>query len=379
LIVEIATRADVEGSHHWREAFAVNRKDHRYYELVEDTIRQGFDYGYFAIRDESGEVRAVQPYFINNQDLLAGTGPKIHRLAGFIRRVFPRFLQMRTLMIGCAAGEGHLDAKDEVTRQLVAENLAMAIKQRSRDLCTGLIVFKEFTAADRPALTRLLVSGFSRIPSMPMTRLRLNYTSFNEYLCDAISRSMRSKLRRKFKASAQQAELEMEIVRDAAPYIAELYPLYLAVYERAKLKFEKLSPDYFREIGQKMPERTMFFLWRKGGKLVAFNLCLTNGDSICSEYAGFDYSVAFNLHLYYIVVRDITAWAIAHDYKWLRSTGLNYEPKYHLRHELEPLDLYVKHTSPILNFMLKRVLRFLEPVRYDRQLQRFKNYKDLYA
>jgi hypothetical protein len=76
---------------------------------------------------------------------------------------------------------------------------------------------------------------------------------------------------------------------------------------------------------------------------------------------------------------DIMVWAIDHRYQWFRSTALNYEPKYHLRHELEPLDLYVKHTSPLMNFMLKRGLRFLEPVRYDRQLRRFKNYMDLYT
>ena len=172
--------------------------------------------------------------------------------------------------------------------------------------------------------------------------------------------------------------LEMSIVTDATPYIDEIYPLYLAVYERSKLKFEKLTPAYLREIGRRIPEKTLFFLWRREGKIVAFNLCLTEGDSLCSEYLGFDYAVAFELHLYYIVARDVTALAIANNYKWYRSTGLNYEPKYRLRHDLEPLDLYVKHTSPVLNFILKRTLHFLEPVRYDSLLQRFENYKDLY-
>ena len=56
----------------WGSAFSDSRKHHRYYELVEDTIRQGFDYRYFVIRDALGEVRAVQPFFILDQDLLAG-------------------------------------------------------------------------------------------------------------------------------------------------------------------------------------------------------------------------------------------------------------------------------------------------------------------
>jgi predicted N-acyltransferase len=379
LIVEIATRTDIESSDHWGDVFAVNRKDHRYIELVEDTIHEGFDYGYFALKDDKGEVRAIQPYFINNQDLLEAASPRMQRLVALIRRLWPSFLRMRTLMIGCAVGEGHLDAADDATRFLVAENLAKAIDRLSRELRARLVVFKEFSESERPALACLLARGFSRIPSMPNTRLRLNYSSFEEYLCTTISRSTRSKLRRKFKASAQKAILMMEVVSDAAPYINEIYPLYSAVYERAKLKYLKLSPSYFREIGQRLPDKTRFFLWRDEGRIVAFNLCLTNRDSICSECVGFDYSVAFKLHLYYVVVRDIIEWAIAHKYKWFRSTALNYEPKYHLRYELEPLDLYVKHTQPLMNAMLKRVLHFLEPVRQDRQLKRFKNYKDLYA
>jgi len=109
-----------------------------------------------------------------------------------------------------------------------------------------------------------------------------------------------------------------------------------------------------------------------------FNLCLRDDDAICSEYTGFDYSKAFELHLYYIVIRDVTDWAIEKGYKWYPSTSLNYEPIFHLRHELEPLDLYVKHTSPIVNFVFKRALRFLEPVQHDKLLHRFSNYKELF-
>ena len=39
------------------DAFVGKRKDHRFYELVEDTVRQGSDYKYFAIKDRDGEVQ----------------------------------------------------------------------------------------------------------------------------------------------------------------------------------------------------------------------------------------------------------------------------------------------------------------------------------
>ena len=78
---------------HWAQAFATERKDHRYYELVEDTIQPEFDFRYFAIRDESGEMRAVQPFFLLDQDILAGTSRWMKISADFIRRLWPRFMR----------------------------------------------------------------------------------------------------------------------------------------------------------------------------------------------------------------------------------------------------------------------------------------------
>src|SRR6516162_5689236 len=70
--LRVIARHELSRCRRWPRAFARLRKDHRYYEIVEDTIRQGFDYRYFTIADGAGEVRAVQPFFICDQDLLAG-------------------------------------------------------------------------------------------------------------------------------------------------------------------------------------------------------------------------------------------------------------------------------------------------------------------
>ena len=82
LQVQVKSRAEIQGSAAWMRAFAAQRKDRRYYELVEDTLRQGFDYRYFVLTGEGGEARAIQPFFLLDQDLLAGTGPRIAKSGG---------------------------------------------------------------------------------------------------------------------------------------------------------------------------------------------------------------------------------------------------------------------------------------------------------
>ena len=78
-------------------------------------------------------------------------------------------------------------------------------------------------------------------------------------------------------------------------------------------------------------------------------------------------------------MRDIVSWAIANGFKSIVSTSLGYGPKLQMRHVLEPLDLYIRHASPLMNAVLRRVLPLLEPTRSDETLKSFPNYSDLRA
>lgn len=376
--VEVFTRADLARHPHWDRAFADQRKDRRYYEIVEDTICPEFRYRYFALADARGTVQAVQPFFILDQDIVAGTGPRTRAVIDRVRRLWPRFLRLRTLMVGCAAGEGHLDADGHAHRRN-AQVLASAIVRHARDQRARLIVFKEFPAKYRDTLACFLRHGFVRIPSLPMTKLDIEYASFDEYMTTALNSATRRKLRKKFAATAQGPAIEMSVVCDASPIVDELHPLYLQVYERSKLRFEKLTKEYLCRVGRTMPDKVRFFVWRREGRIVAFSLCMIHGDAIYAEYIGLDYRVALDLHLYHYLVRDLVTWGIANGCKWFRSSGLNYDPKLHLRHVLDPVDLYVRHTSAIVNAVLKLVLPLIEPTRHDKTLRKFANYHELWA
>ncbi len=378
--VSTVTRDELVRCAHWTSAFAGQRKDHRYYELVEDTICEDFDFRYFAVKDAAGEICAIQPFFILDQDLLAGINHRAVKAgSAFVRRLWPRFMQMRTLMIGCAAGEGHLDGALLMPQRLHAQLLADTITKQARDAKASLIVLKEFPAEYRPSLDCFRQNGFTRAPSLPMVRLNIDYPDFEAYMKRAISTGMRSNLRRKFRAAECAASIHMSVVTDITPIIDDIYPLYLQVFERTPLHFEKLTKEYFCRIGRVMPDKVRFFIWRQSGKVIGFSLSMVQGDTIYNEYLGLDYRVALDLHLYFYAFRDIMTWAIANNYKWCISSGLNYDPKWHLRFKLHPLDLYVRHTSRLANAVLRRVLPWLEPTRYDKTLPQFSNYHELWG
>ncbi|MDQ3198074.1 MAG: GNAT family N-acetyltransferase [Verrucomicrobiota bacterium] len=293
-----------------------------------------------------------------------------------IRIKFPRFLTMKTLMVGCSAGEGHLGACAPEDAAWTAEALHSCLKTFAREARASLVVLKDFPSPYREPLRNFSNNGYTRVASMPMTRLSLHHRNFEEYLA-SLGKATRKNLRRKFRQTAQQAPIDLEVVTDIGPMIDELYPLYLQVHQRSKLHFEKLTKSYFSLLGREMPERTRFFVWRQLGKAIAFSLCLVHDGTIYDEYLGLDYSVAFNLNLYFYTLRDIITWALDQGLHSYCSSPLNYDPKLHLGCELVPLDLYVMHTGALLSPIFRRALGFLQPTRHAPVLQQFANAHEL--
>lgn len=374
--VEVLDRNRLAMVARWQKCLATCRKDHRYYEIVEDTIRQKFEYRYFAIHGDDGRVGAIVPFFICDLDLGGGLTGWIARSVVLVRRVWPTFLMTRALMIGCVAGEGNLDDPDEMSYAAQVERLLPAVADSAAAFQARLIVFKEFPSRYRAALKRLLREGYARVPSLPAVSLRMDYPNFEAFMDAALSCKTRKDLRRKFRLASAPV-IDLEVVSDVTPIIDQVYPLYLQVYQRAELRFERLTKSFLCKIGQRMPDRTRFFIWRRDGRVIAFSLCMIRGEEMSGEYLGFDYSVALDLHLYHHVVRDVLNWAMVHGYKTFRSGSGNYDPKLHLRFRLDPLDLYVRHTSPIINVAFARLISLLAPTRSDKVLRSFENYNDL--
>ena len=321
-------------------------------------------------------MRAVQPLFFVRQNLTEGVAGPIRKAIDQVRRKFPRFLTLKTLMVGCSAGEGHLGACRPEDAEWTAEALHSCLKIFARAAGAPLVVLKDFPSRYRASLRSLSANDYTRIASMPMTRLSLHHRDFEQYL-SSLGKATRKNLRRKFRETARSAPITCEVLHDVTPVIDEIYPLYLAVHERSKLHFEKLTPAYFCGLGRKMPERARFFVWRQEGKAIAFSLCLVHDGTIYDDCLGLDYRVAFDLHLYFYTLRDIISWSLAQGLHSYCSSPLNYDPKLHLGCELLPLDLYVMHTGGWINPIFRRALRFLQPTKHDPVLQRFRNAHEL--
>src|SRR5947207_1705316 len=184
--ISVVSRAELSECAPWTSTFTDQRKDYRYYEILDDTLQGNFEHRYFAIVDSNGQVRAVQPFFLLDQDILEGLDAERIRWISFVRRFYPRFLKLRALMVGCSAGEAHLAATETLPVDIVAETLSNGIAKQARSLNAQLIVLKEFPSRYRKVLHCFVQCGFARAPSMPMTMLDIGYDSFDAYMKKAL-------------------------------------------------------------------------------------------------------------------------------------------------------------------------------------------------
>jgi hypothetical protein len=369
----VAPMAELRDDPGWREAFQHLVKDARYYDIVGGTL--DFSCHGLLLEDRDGRLRGAQPFFFVDQDLVATAPRWLRGPIGLVRKFFPRFLRLKMLMVGCAAGEGHLGGGSERWGLPLMREVMVKVARAHQ---AALVVWKDFLADYRAPLDPLHNSSeaaacYVRIPSMPATRLELDYTSWDDYMARKLSHSMRKNLRRKFRALQRTAPLEMTVVNDLGDAVEEAHALYLQTYARSPLQFEKLTREFLSRIGQEMPERARFFLWRQNGRLVAFSLCLVHDGALYDEYLGLDYAVALDLHLYFVTFRDILSWALAQGLRTYYSTPLNYDPKLHLGFALAPLDLYVAHRSPVANALLRHILPIIQPTRAEPALRHFEN------
>jgi predicted N-acyltransferase len=208
--------------------------------------------------------------------------------------------------------------------------------------------------------------------------LDLDFSDFEGYLKSRVSYMTRKNLRRKFRKAQSGPPIEWEVVTDISPYVDEVYPLYRQTLSRSEFRFQELTKSYLCELGHRMNDRVLFFLWRQQGRIVAFATVIVHNGVLRDTCIGLDYTIAFKYHLYFVTWRDTITWALKNGIHTYHSGPLNYDPKYHFRMVLSPLDLYVRSPYNWLNCILKPILPLLEPTRYDRVIRKFANANELW-
>ncbi len=177
----------------------------------------------------------------------------------------------------------------------------------------SLVIIKDLPA-DSPLLPRedndfartladtALARGFFEVDGQALAYVPVDFNGEEEYLA-RLSASRRKDLRRKLKTRAT-LEISDRPLGDACfqepSFLAEMYAMYLHVYQQSEIHFDLLSPDFFTALLQSRDIEGRIFFYHHQGELVGYNLCLKHRNLFIDKYIGFKYPLARELNLYFV-------------------------------------------------------------------------------
>jgi hypothetical protein len=297
--------------------------------------------------------------------------PFLDRFMNFLGKCAPRLRAMRILFIGSPCSEhGTIGLLPEYQLADVAPKLHDAVRVYASAANARVIVYKDFPERYSGAFDSLCAQrGLSKMISYPGTRLPLKGGGFASYLL-TLKSSRRYKLRKKLSRSREMAKLRAEIVQhpDLA-LVDEIFGLYWQTYQKAKVKFERMTPEFFRLMANE--DVCYFILLRhcETAKLVAFMLFLRAGSRIINKFVGLDYSLGSDAFAYFRLYEAAIGWASDIGASELCSGQNGYSAKLELGHILIPLNNYFEHLNPLLHYLLSHVARKISWSRLDRDLK----------
>lgn len=150
-------------------------------------------------------------------------------------------------------------------------------------------------------LTQLRDNGFFVLYGQALSYVPIDFSSTDEYM-NRLSRSRRKDLRRKLRSIS---DITIDQLKAGDEFFTEknidtLYGLYLNVYNRSDIHFDKLTRPFFKKIFEDKTGSGIVFLYRHHEKIIGFNLCFLFRGCLVDKYVGFLYPDSHDFNLYFV-------------------------------------------------------------------------------
>lgn len=189
--------------------------------------------------------------------------------------------------------------------------------------------------------------------------IRPHWHSMENYLLN-LNKKYRDRYKRaKRKMSGISVkELNLLEIKSASD---ELYKLYLNVSNHAKFNTFILPKDHFYSYKLQMKETFRVFGYYLKGRLIGFFTLILNKKSLETYFLGYDEAYQYDNQLYLNMLYNMIKFGIDNDCKEIVYARTAMEIKSSVGAEPRAMVLYLKHTNPVLNRILKPVFKLMNP------------------
>lgn len=343
----------------WDDIFGDIPEGYMFFKTLEESKLSEFSFYYLVLYQDRSPL-LIAPLFTGDFPLdIVIEGP-LNKVIQCLRKVFPRFLIMKTLFCGSPFGERGIMGikKDAPDEKALLRTVTTALEEFGRENKIPLTMFKDFPESDIRLLRELTKAGFFQLESFPSVIIEIGVNSIEEYF-QSLSYATRKNLRRKIKKAHAQGEVKIEIRDSVEDILEEVYGLYLNTYSAGRIRFEKLTREFFLRTACNLAPQAKFVLYYAEGRLAAFNLCFQYRDLLIDKFIGFDYETARKYNLYFLSWCFNVEHCIKESIRYYQTGQTDYEPKIKLGGKLIPLFVYLKHRNLLLTFVFRQLSKIV--------------------
>jgi len=240
---------------------------------------------------------------------LLTTVPELRqRIAGWLGgKRLERWLTWNTAFLGSTLSEfaripAQVSASELATlfAQSEGQRHTMAIIKDIPDDCP--LLSEQENQWSQRLLQACVDQRYAIVDGLALAYVPIDFTCEDDYL-QRMSKSRRKNIKRKLK-SREEVDIVHKASGDACfqcpELVDEYYAMYLAVYERSDLHFDRLTRPFFEALLTRKIPGSLIVEYRHQGVLAAFNICFMHGGNLIDKYVGFKYPLARELNLYFV-------------------------------------------------------------------------------
>ncbi len=362
----------------WDNLFPGEAEGWDYYDACESSPPPAFTFTAIGVYANEALVAAA-PVFRLTYRLDTPLQGDWRALGDWLARTFPRYVKLPLMGLGspladrCHIGfASHLDTQQRQTaaRALLAGLEAYATREGVEILALKDIADRDIAATD----AALEAAHFTRVGSLPVAVLDLTpFKSEDAYLA-SLSAATRKDIRRKLKGAGA---IRVEERRDISDVEAQIVALYDSTRGQSGFDygdFEKLSPQYFRDVVANLGNRAVTMLYWLGDDLIGFNLLFIEPGFVgrgrmIDKFIGMRYPVARDHNLYVLSWMTNVRYCLAHDIALMQTGQTAYSSKLRFGSRLDKLWLAFRHRRPFWNWVFARGGRLMAFDKMDPDLQ----------
>lgn len=255
---------------------------------------------------------------------------------------------------------------------LPASTLSLLVKKLKKQLCASktiahvkFVMYKEFWLNQDVALQENLLKTHAcfQIDVNMVLEIKEQWTGLDTYL-ESMTTKYRTRAKSVYKKTAVLSSKEFS-AKEIQENFSIIQRLYQSVLDTASFNMVELSVASFYEFKVNLKENFIFTGYYKDDALVAFSTACVNHHYLDANYVGLDYELNKEIPVYQRILYDYVQLALRKKVVELRLGRTAELMKSSLGAVPKEMNLYIKHSNPLLHTLLKPLTHYVKPSTYE--------------